>query len=196
MRTPSPPVRLREVVALTIIAMPATACAQSAAVSNARMWQAILASDSAAVAGSLARGADPNLSTSDGVSALMLAASTGHAGTMAVLLAKGARANDSTTKHHLSALMVAANGCSRPAVDLLLARGADPKPRDTDKGSAADWAFRGCKDSKDVVPLMTLLHDKGASVQPRGDIIGLLFAEAAPPPLDSLLKVARTQFRP
>lgn len=165
------------------------------AVTNARMWQAILSGDSTTVATSIAHGADVNLSTSEGINALMLAASTGNSRTIEALLSKGARPNDTTKEHHLTALMFAANACSRRVAEVLIAAQADTKLNDSDKGSAADWAFRGCKDPKEAAGLMEYLYANGASIQPRGDAVGLILAEGNPPPMESLLELARSQFR-
>jgi ankyrin repeat protein len=159
------------------------------------LWQAIVTGDSTTVDTGLSQGIDANLTTSDGVSALMLAASTGNDQTVKALLSRGANPNDATAKHRLTALMFAANACSRPAIDSLLAAHADAELKDSDNGSAADWAFRGCKDPNAAATLIQYLYEKGASIQPRGDAVGLLLAEGAPPPIESLLQAARSQFR-
>lgn len=162
------------------------------AVSSVAFWQAIVSGQSDTVADGLSQGISANLATTEGVSALMLAASTGSEQAVEALLSHGARSNDWTKEHHLTPLMFAAYECSRPVSDILIAGGADPKLNDSDGGSAADWAFRGCNDPKDAASLMEYLHANGAGVQPRGDAVGLLLAEAAPPPIESLLKAARS----
>jgi ankyrin repeat protein len=162
-------------------------------VTGAALWQAIVKADSATVAAGLSQGIDANLVTSEGVSALMLAASTGNDGAVKALLSHGARPNESTTEHHLTPLMFAANACSRAVADLLVGAQADATLKDSDGGSAADWAFRGCDDPKDAARLMEYLHENGASVQPRGDAVGLLLAEAAPPPMEAILEAARSK---
>lgn len=164
-------------------------------VTNARMWQAILNGDSATVAKSLSQGADANLSTPEGVSALMLAASTGNSGTVETLLSQGARPDDKTKEDGLTALMFAAKACSRSSAEALLAAQADAKLVDSSKGSAADWALRGCKDTKEAADLITYLHENGASILPRGDVLGLFLAEGTSPPMDSVLARARSHFR-
>jgi hypothetical protein len=170
------------------------ACSQPQAVLDKELWHAIVSADSAGVATSLAHGANPNVTSTDGVTALMLAASTGNAGTTTALLSKGAHVDNVTPKHRLSALMFAANACSPAVVEVLLSGHADAKLKDTDHGSAADWAFRGCKDPKESARLMERLYGSGASIQPRGDVLGLILAEVMPPPIDSLLASARSQF--
>lgn len=184
-------------VAQTGQEVPALSAARPAAaaepqVTNAILWQAVTKGESATVAAGLSQGLDANLMTSEGVTALMLAASTGNDRTASALLGAGARPNDLTTKDRLTPLMFAAYGCSRPVVDLLIAAQADAKLKDSAGGSAADWAFRGCKNPDEAASLMEYLYKNGASVQPRGDALGLFLAEGTRPPIDAVLEAARS----
>jgi ankyrin repeat protein len=72
-------------------------------------------------------GADANATTLQGTTPLMLAAQAGDTDTLTALLDAGAQANARETERGHTPLMFASAANRLPAVQLLLARGADPK---------------------------------------------------------------------
>jgi ankyrin repeat protein len=80
----------------------------------------------------LGRGADPNVKSPTGTTALMLA--TGDAAKVKALLDKGAQANARSVTGRTALLIAASRGRSGAVVKLLLAAGADPNAKDQLQG--------------------------------------------------------------
>jgi ankyrin len=79
----------------------------------------------------LDNGADVRQATTNGSTALHVAALEGHQGIMALLLANGADVEQARTDNHVTALHVAAFQGHREIVALLLKHGADKTARAT-----------------------------------------------------------------
>jgi len=88
----------------------------------------------------IAAGADINLHDSKGRTALMFAASGPYPAAVRLLLEKGAEINAVDDVDHFNALMFAAAEGLSPIVDVLLEHGADPKMKDKDNDTAANFA--------------------------------------------------------
>ena len=85
-------------------------------------------------------GANINLRDSNGRTARLLASSGPYPAAVRLLLEKGAEINAVDKVDHFNALMFAAAEGLSPVVDILLEHGADPKMKDKDNDTAANFA--------------------------------------------------------
>ena len=89
-------------------------------------------------------GTDPNTKRHDGYAPIHLAAKHGQQESLRLLLAKGARIDETDRKHAHTAVHKAAWFSQVNALELLLAAGANPSLRDTDgKMTPLHWASEG-----------------------------------------------------
>ena len=89
----------------------------------------------------LAAGAGINRYDNNGRTALMFAATGPNLATITLLLENGAEVNAVDHTERWTPLMFAAGEGLSPVVDLLIAAGADPKMKDKDNDTAADFAY-------------------------------------------------------
>lgn len=85
-------------------------------------------------------GADVNLRDAQGRTPLMFAASGPYPAAVRLLIERGADLHAVDTADRFNALMFAAAEGLSPVVDILLAAGADPKVKDKDNDTAANFA--------------------------------------------------------
>lgn len=97
-------------------------------------------------------GANPNIHTFQGRTALIVAASLGHDVVVGMLLAKGADINAQNDQGN-TALMIAASNGKNKTVEMLLAHQADPTIKNSDGKTALDLA--GDNGKENVVKILT-----------------------------------------
>jgi serine/threonine-protein phosphatase 6 regulatory ankyrin repeat subunit B len=90
----------------------------------------------------LAKGVDVNTKNKYGVTALMLAAESGHTEIVQLLLANGAAVNDKDI-HSKTPLMCAEESGNTETVQALLAKGAEVNPKNRDWIALIDAARNG-----------------------------------------------------
>lgn len=128
----------------------ATPIAEAAKLGDARVVKMLLEA-----------GAEPEGANADGQTALMLAIKTGELPVVEMLINAGANVNAVETFHRQTPLMwaAAASRNAGPMVKLLLARGADPKPR----AMFMDWPSQ-------------ITSEPRAQYRPTGGLTALLYA--------------------
>ena len=94
-------------------------------VQNAALVQAAKDGNLQAVQTALANGADVDMKTTHGTTALYMASSHGHREVVKLLLEKGADVNVKTTTNGLTALFIASQNGHTEVVNLLIEKGAD-----------------------------------------------------------------------
>jgi len=123
------------------------------------MIDAVRAGDGSSVKALLDKGADANMRGTEGITPLLVAASTGNVEIAKALIAKGANVNaQDKSGWQLSPLMVASFSGRLDMVKLLLDKGADIELKNKD-GNTALFFGTMAKESK---PIVDLLVERGA----------------------------------
>jgi len=108
------------------------------------IWKAAADGDLTTLRMAIDTGTDPNTKRHDGYAPIHLAAKHGQQESLRLLLAKGARIDETDRKHAHTAVHKAAWFSQVNALELLLAAGANPSLRDTDgKMTPLHWASEG-----------------------------------------------------
>lgn len=170
-------------------------------VATTELWSAVVLGDSALVAQAITDGANPNISDTSGVTALMVAAGRGHSGTIRALLGAGADKEARTSDAKVTALTFAADLGNLGAVQSLVEGGASLQATDKHGYSPLDYVVIPNTGDSPVDPQRTIdigkyLKEKGGGVKKGvGSTAGNLLAVLYQPDLRPLLAAAAA-FRP